>query len=435
MIKSIAVSPKSVETPNFISTRYKHQINEFIVDGDYYLNKLDKRTGIRTKERVWNEPVPPSITIDIAGTPTLVNPYDPKYTWTKKPELYRPVVITWGENPPRIIDLITKEVIGYGMPLPTPLTQVASTGQLTLANVTTRGNAVVWSGQHEGKDEWVHFREQAAALLAQAGCDVRSLACPSSNELVPLLLTKNVWCHHAHGDCYGVVLLSTPQGDATESLEGSEVVRMFLIRGPYEFAFFGSCGAMDDVSRGTFAHAFTKNQVGHIAIGYRHLPDFPEVWQENGYSWEGKLFWYMVQGHKPVQAYELSIADIPEMALITACYEGTSPGPEPIGGIWGLAFLDAASGLVLVPTAEETPRVFILLGQAVILRVSGANHGYWTQNMQIIIKVTGPVGKTFTSDIFKVDPLNPFHFFTSSFVFDTIGTYSVEARLMAEAVP
>lgn len=114
-IQSLAVQPASVETANFRSVRSKHMVNGFIVDGDYYLEKLDKRTMMITRERVWNEIIPPFEVPEDEGIAVLINPDNHSYVWIKKPELWHPCWLRYDEENLMIVDMITNAVIGRGI--------------------------------------------------------------------------------------------------------------------------------------------------------------------------------------------------------------------------------------------------------------------------------------------------------------------------------
>ncbi len=295
-IRSLAVEPQSVETPTWRSTRYKHWIEGFIVDGDYFLVKVNKRTFMRYTEYVWNELIPPFPVPAGEGIPTLINPDDPFYIWDEKPEKWHPCWLRGRGTELTIVDMVTNKVIGHGTPV--------------------RTGAVVLSCDCEGFDPWAEERCMATDLFRDLSLDVTELILPTKAEVMAELSRCYYWHALAHGTQR--VFMLVPEGEVTSS----EVEGVLADRDPYIYAFADHCSAMEDTGPGTWARVFTKNMRGHIVLGLKYVNENPDAWPYI-IDWKVRFYDYIRQGLSICDAFENSVVDIPQITPIVDIYEGT----------------------------------------------------------------------------------------------------------------
>jgi len=304
MAEHLAVDPASVETANWRSSRYKHEIDGFIVDGDYLLEKLNKRTQVETTEQVWHDIVPPFEVPEGEGIPTLVNPDNPFYVWDRKPEQWHPCWFIWDDRGLTIIDMVTGEIIGHGTQIP--------------------AEALVLSCADDGIDAWYNFREVAYNHYLSMGMIVTNLIMPTKAEIISEIAGHLYWFHIAHGtDTFfqpgvGGLAVQVTAAEVAEELQGRE---------PYILAFVGSCGAMDSTGPGTWSQAFTKNMKGHTVVGFKYLSQYTQEWIYS-LSWVQKFYHYLGLGYSAEAAFEEAVVDVPEFSPYIDIYEGTEEFPH-----------------------------------------------------------------------------------------------------------
>ncbi len=297
-IQSLAVEPASIETPKWRSSRYKHSVNGFIVDGDYLLIKVNKVTALRTEEYVWNNVVP-TLNIQVGeGIPTLINPNNPFYTWTRRPEQWQPCWLRWQELELLVIDMATGETIGHGIPYQDVSLSFSCRDRLP------------------DVDEWMVFRELSASLFADLGYDVVNLRLPEKSEILREAARCSYWAPEAHGDSYCFEMIY-----GGERVYATEIRNVIANRVPYTFSVLGHCNALDETGLDTWAQVLTRDLPGHIVVGWTHV-------ERNLGAWEMSLVWktifynYIRSGYSIPDAFEESIASVPEIASIVAMYEG-----------------------------------------------------------------------------------------------------------------
>lgn len=308
-IQSLAVSPASVETTNWRSSRYKHWVNGFIVDGDYWLVKVNKRTFMRTAEYVWNEVAPPFEVPEGEGVPTLVNPDDPFYIWDKKPEQWHPCWFRWVGPDLTIVDMVTGETIGRGRPC--------------------QADVLAFSCPHDDEgDTWAGMKEIAADFYKAAQFDVVELSLPSKARVLSEMSSCRFWHSEAHGTPYFLEISFNPRvilgvAEAGWALRNTD---------PYIFAFISSCDVMNETGLGTFSHVFTKNLRDRTVVGLKHVTDYLELWRYV-HPWKQAFYDYLrlgglIGGVYIEGAFENAVADYPMIAPIVGIFPGSSYTPE-----------------------------------------------------------------------------------------------------------
>lgn len=327
-IRSLAVEPASIQTTNWRSSRYKHWINGFIVDGDYLLVKANRRTLIKTKEYVWNDIIPPFDVPVGEGIPTLVNPDNPFYIWDKKPEQWHPCWFMWVGPDLTIVDMVTGETIGRGLPC--------------------QADALVFSCSADGEgDCWADMRKIAADFYKVF--DIVELSLPSKARILSEMSSCQFWHSESHGR-------STVLGiSSEETLKASEVGWALKSRVPYVFAFISGCEVMSETGLGTFSHVFTKNLQGCTVIGLKNVKNHIELWKYV-LPWKQAFYEYLRQegfiGSVYLgRAFENAVVDYPMIAPIVGIFSGSSDTPEEYQNLTvevapeGAGYTEPSSGL------------------------------------------------------------------------------------------
>lgn len=307
-VRSLAVEPASIETTNWRSTRYKHWVNGFIVDGDYVLVKANKRTWMRTTQYTWNEIVPPFPVPEGKGTPTLINPEDPTYVWYQKPSQWQPCWIVQDAGETRIIDMVTGDVIGRTIRCP---------------------SAIVIGGYHSGADEWEHYRTLWEQFYRDTGMPV-TLVVADRSKVLANVAGHEYWANVAHGTPYAIALDSI----GYLPLEGCvvysfEVAKQLKGEDPYKFCCVWSCNALTKTGDMTWSKVLTKNMRNCIVIGYKNIEEDIDFWTLRAtFKFQESLVAYLREGRYIPDAYEEALADQPGAAGHVDMFEGSSYYPE-----------------------------------------------------------------------------------------------------------
>lgn len=302
-IRSLAVEPQSVETPTWRSTRYKHWIEGFIVDGDYWLVKVNKRTFMRYTEYIWNELIPPFPVPVGEGVPTLVNPDNPFYIWKKKPEQWHLCWFQWEGAKLTIVDMVTNEVIGHGL--------------------HPRGKAMVYSSPGVLPDDpdypedcWEYERIQSVNFFRAFGQEVTDLSMPSKERILQEIPLHQYYHGIAHGDQHVAEISLSPRVQLSTTEVGAVMSEPFL------FAFADHCDAMDSFEPGTWAPTLSGNKRGHFVTGLRYVGHYGDAFKYV-IEWKDRLFNYVKQGKGWVDAFEEALNDVPEVTPIVDIFEGS----------------------------------------------------------------------------------------------------------------
>lgn len=310
MVQSLAVEPASVETRTWRSTRYKHWVDGFIVDGDYLLIKVNKRTWMRTEERLWNEVVPPFAVPEGEGTAVLINPENPFYIWDKKPDMWHPCWLRWEDLNLFITDMVTGEVIGRGM------------GCLA--------DAFIFTGRQdlEQVDVWWLGMQVPRIYYEATGLEVAWVSRATKERILTEAKTCKYWHAIAHGDATHFLV----DPSAKIAVFATEIGRILVGREPYVLSVCMHCGALEDIGPGTWSHVLTKNMRGHIVVGFKHTMDHPWLVVDQ-VDWMARFYGYLMIGNFIQDAFENALADAPGAAPVVDIYEGKSAIPEDFQNI------------------------------------------------------------------------------------------------------
>ncbi len=313
---------KKLVIGDFISYFHQRMIGEAIVEFDFIRYTFDRETGELLEKTVqWREGLPvrvdPIITREEAESmvqgevqfsklyfispesdihplqPPPVNP-----CWVVRSAQGEYMVIT-------IIDAVTGELLGDGVPPPYP--EGYSLSGPMVRDITLC--VAPWNQHYKGAAEW--FEKMGYATTAQAF--------PNTPVIGNQLQTDElaVFYELAHGGSYSF------RNGCPAYTYGTHVRDWLIDYANVPFAFVGSCGGLCENTSGTFSYEFRKGRSFDTAVvGYCDMaePECDDAWKFS-VKWQDSLFSKLYQGYNLRQAFDASIASYP-MCLDCMRYHG-----------------------------------------------------------------------------------------------------------------
>lgn len=309
----------TTETKSFVGTRYQRTIGGFIVDGDYVLQRLDKRNNILRTTYSLSDVVMPMELIEPPipdAVPILIDSNCPSYYWIgKRPDDRTPCwLIEAGYGTGKYLNVInmrTRELIGRT----TPLHSYEVVGGLdsTYTPFYT--------------DVWYLLRQECIALIKAAGHSVTEFIDGPKDPILEDLLNHDYWFNIVHGGSRAMAL-------ADNMLYSTDVAIKLRNKQPYTLAFINSCGAMDYLGDDlSWPWVFTKNKIGSFAIGETHGGEMTAVQIIPRDMVVVGFFSNLLLGFSIPDAFERAVADNPSVAGFFRIFEGTSPYAQEVNNI------------------------------------------------------------------------------------------------------
>jgi hypothetical protein len=301
---------------------YYHQrmIGEALVENDFIVYQFDGRTEeLLARKASWRDDLPDTLPADLLdgeaaeamvdGTvlssrlyfispdsdvfPLDQAPENP--CWVVRSDVEGRLVIT-------IVDALTGERLGYGVPPPTT-TGFSLTGP--------------WEFGDSCSGAWTSWMNNAATWFENMGYPTQAEEWPRDGKVSGAIQTGTIAMFYelAHGGSnyfQSGCLMGIPS-----AVYAGEVRTWITGYTKMPFAFIGSCGGMCETGSNTFAYEFRKGEAESTAVvGYCNMA---ETWCETCWgqsiAWQTALFNYMNQGNTVKDAFDMANADYPACGL------------------------------------------------------------------------------------------------------------------------
>jgi hypothetical protein len=200
-----------------------------------------------------------------------------------------------------IIDAVTGEKLGNGVPPPTP------------QGFSFSGN-VKW-GTCDGA--WTSWYTNAREWFETMGYPTEALKWPKKETVKEHIQgTETVMFYElAHGTSMSFTS-GCSTGNYFDTIYAVEVSEWISNYPKMPFTFLGSCGGMCDTGTNTFSHEFRKGSKEDTAtVGYCDMSNSPcsSCWV-NSVRWQDALFRYMSEGDTVKEAFDKALTDYPMCA-------------------------------------------------------------------------------------------------------------------------
>ena len=307
---------------DFISYFHQRMIGDAIVEFDFIRYMFDRESGeLIEKTLQWREGLPdgvdPVVTREEAESMVQgeaqfsklyfispesdIHPLQPvpaNPCWVVRSILEDGMIIT-------IIDAVTGELLGDGVPPPAP--EGYSLSGPMVHDITLC--VAPWNQHYKGAAEW--FERMGYETVAQAF--------PNTPVIGNQLQTDGVAVFYelAHGGSWGF------RNGCPAYTYGTNVRSWLVDYANVPFAFVGSCGGLCEYTSGTFSYEFRKGRSFDTAVvGYCDMaePECDDAWKFS-IKWQDSLFSKLYQGYNLRQAFDASIASFP-MCLDCMRYHG-----------------------------------------------------------------------------------------------------------------
>jgi hypothetical protein len=300
---------------------YYHQrtIGDAIVEKDYIVYQLDRRTGeLLARKSHWRDDLPADVPEPrvsrreaeamVGGAALfselfIISPESDVFPLTPTPTnpcwVVRSVGV-WGEPVVTVIDAVSGRVLGEGVP--PPYTAFSLTGP--------------WYFQ-PCSGGWIDWSQNAESWFNVMGYSTEEILWPEQDQIRNHIQSRHTAMFYelAHGGstsfssgCVG--------GNNPETTYAWEIEAWITDYEKMPFTFVGSCGGMCNTGDGTFAWEFRKgSDENAVVVGYCGMGD-PQCAACWGYSidWQEALFSYMNLGWTVKDAFDQANADYPACA-------------------------------------------------------------------------------------------------------------------------
>lgn len=295
---------------------YWHQrmIDEAIVEGDYILRQVDKNTLELLKEEThWRvdlpEHLPPIIAKEQAEFLVLgdvqfaqlyyISPDSDVFPIEPAPE--NPCwVVRSIENSNiniTIVDAVTGEVLGYGIPPPYK--------GFSLSGPTDR---------YRCQGAWDNWYKNAETWFNTMGYSCEAMKWPTEAEVKDHIQSTETAMFYelSHGGS-GAFKSRCSWEEDSDVIDAQEIHDWIEDYPKMPFTFIGSCGGMCDTSPGTLSYEFRKGSIEDAAtVGYCGMVDDAcRLCWVYSVKWQNALFNYMNQGQTVKEAFNNAMAHWP----------------------------------------------------------------------------------------------------------------------------
>lgn len=195
-----------------------------------------------------------------------------------------------------IIDAVTGEKLGYGLPPPDGEASSSLTGPCDPDNY---GCQITWSTWYQNAAQWFELMGYASSAAA----------CPAKTAIQRQLENPQTRLFYeiAHGDSQSF------RNNRQERIYATDIREWLADRDKISFSFIGSCGAMCQSGSGTLAYELRKGSDKDAAsIGYCGMMEAKcEPCMVYSFLWQNGLFQNIFQGDTVKEAFEKALADYP----------------------------------------------------------------------------------------------------------------------------
>ena len=287
---------------------YWHQrtIGEAIVEKDFIVYQFDKKSNkLLLKKEHWREGLPAHVTTNVSreeaefftgGEPLslalyIISPESDVFPLSPAPEnpCWCVTTVDDGEVQVAIIDAVTGEFLGYGIP-PPYLSFSLSGPQGTCSGV--------WEAWYRSAESWFNTM----------GYPCSAVQWPTEAQVMRPVQSNTVALFYelAHGGSTSFIN-GCPDGDRGETTTAIEIEDWIAEYPKMPFAFIGSCGGMCDTGEGTLSHAFRKGSAEDTAtVGYCFEGSCGTCWTYS-LDWQNEFFSRMNGGMTVKQAFDGAI--------------------------------------------------------------------------------------------------------------------------------
>jgi hypothetical protein len=197
-----------------------------------------------------------------------------------------------------IIDAISAEFLGYGIPPP------QATGY-------SLSGPQYWDPCNGTWDTWY---KNAESWFETMGYPTLTAEWPTEEEVKSHIQSPYtaMFFELGHGGS-GDFCSGCSSGSWCESTDASEISAWIANYTRMPFTFLGSCGGMCDTGQGTLSYEFRKGYTVNTAtVGYCHMDHSycSNCWN-NSVSWQDTLFTYMNGGYTVKQAHDAALSAYP----------------------------------------------------------------------------------------------------------------------------
>ena len=339
---------------------YFHQraINNAVVENDFIIYHFDRNTEELLDKKVhWRSDLPEESPHLLApeGAPFLITKENAESMVEGEVQFSRLIVISpesevfpvesapgnpcWvvrsiadGDPVVTIIDAVTGEFLGYGVP-PPQFTGFSLSGPWYSDPCTG-----AWTGWYLNAADW----------FVEMGYPAEAIEWPTEDEIRGHIESTEtaVFYELAHGGStwfWGGCL----DGDWFESITSTEISDWITDYTKIPFSFLGSCGAMCSTGPGTLSYELRKGSTTDTAtVGYCHMDaSYCTACWGASILWQNVLFLSLSQGFTVQEAFDAAMADYP------VCYPAEGPCVRFAGD----------ANLELVPTIRRVSLVDVFV--------------------------------------------------------------------------
>jgi hypothetical protein len=320
---------------------YQRMIGEAIVEGDYILRQYDRYTGELLREaQHWRPDLPERLpdvirreeAEELSGGEIQFSQLYYVADGSEVHPIYsrNPCWIISSLNGRNIemdgvtvfiIDAVTGEFLGYGLPPPQytgfSLTGPTCHSKSGINPKTGKPYCTACGG------EWKGHYQNAQMWFTKMGYWTDSVKWPTEAKVKSHISSNStaVFYELAHGGSSSFAS-GCSGGLVYEVTTASEIKSWIANYPPMPFSFIGSCGGMCNTGAGSLSHELRKGSSNETAsVGYCGMSGTycSKYCWHGGYtvSWQDALFKYANQGKTVYQAYLYALADYPACAPTT----------------------------------------------------------------------------------------------------------------------
>jgi len=297
------------DTLNMVAYRYQRKIGDVYIEGDYIKYQFDAITGKLIKKTTnWRDNLPLSYVTKVSKRQAeslaegkvensrlyIISPESDVFALDSVPD--HPCWIIWSRSGDRlkitIVDAITGEVLGYGIPPP------------------YEGFAF-HCGEEDG---WKKWRDNADDHFEyEMGYETKRRTCPCDDEVDNYIQSDDIALFYeiSHGGSFAIHQ-SCSDCNSLTAIE----VEAFMDQYPsMPLTFLASCGGMCDQTDGTMSFEFRKGfDTDAVVIGYCGMDNSPcrdDCWPDSR-DWQDEFFELLNDGFTVGQAFARAISEFPD---------------------------------------------------------------------------------------------------------------------------
>jgi hypothetical protein len=313
---------EEIEIGDLVVFWHQREIDGAIVEKNQIVYQFDKNSRQLLEKKVsWRADLPEHVQIavtqaeaeNLAGGEVLfsnlyiISPESDVYPLDPTPQNPCWVVRSMENGRMRvdIIDAVTAEFLGYG--IPPPFSAYSFTGP-----------------QYERPCEgaWTPWSESAQYWFSGMGYQCEMNIWPDS-QLVKNHIQDSVTgmlYELCHGGSHSFVN-GCNDGDNYDFITSDDIANWILNYYEMRFVFVGSCDGLCDTTEGSFAYAFRKGRdVWTVVVGYCGMSElYCDLCWSYSLDWQDALFNYMYQGWTVKAAFDQALADVPACGGTNNC--------------------------------------------------------------------------------------------------------------------